>query len=66
MGCIVHRVAKSGTRQSDFHFHYKQKLGMRQKPRKYSTVKYIKAPVMGGPSALLKIQSLFIHLLHIY
>ena len=39
---------------------------MRQKPRKYSTVKYIKAPVMGGPSALLKIQSLFIHLLHIY
>ena len=68
MGCMVHGVTKNQTRQSDFHFHfhYKQKLGMRQKPRNHSTVRYTKAPVMGGQSALLKIQSLFIHLLHIY
>ena len=46
--------AKNQTRQSDFHFHfhYKQKLGMRQKPRNHSTVRYTKAPVMGGQSAL--------------
>ena len=68
MGCIVRGDTKNQTRLGDFHvhFHYKQKLGMRQKPRNHSTVKNTKGPVTGGQSALLKIQSLFIHLLHIY